>query len=145
MSALKKTLMSKGNATHVALYRRTGGRHFNRIKGLPVGLITLPGRKTRTLRTTPIVYFERAGSWLVVGSAGGAEADPQWFQNLRMTARATLEIGDQRHEVSVHTIEGEERDALWAWIVEKAPFFDGYRKKSGRTIPIAALTPTTQM
>jgi deazaflavin-dependent oxidoreductase (nitroreductase family) len=143
MSTLMKTLMSKANATHVALYRRTGGRHFNRIKGLPVCLLAVPGRKTGTPRTTPIVYFERAGSWLVVGSAGGAKADPQWFRNLRMADQATLEIGDRKHEVSVHITEGEERDALWVWVVEKAPFFDGYRKKSGRTIPIAVLTPTT--
>ncbi|MEP6816406.1 MAG: nitroreductase/quinone reductase family protein [Marmoricola sp.] len=143
MSALMKTLMSKGNAMHVALYRRTGGRHFNRIKGLPVCLLTVPGRKTGTPRTTPIVYFERAGTWLVVGSAGGAKADPQWFRNLRMADRATLEIGDREHGVSVHITAGEERDALWAWVVEQAPFFDGYRKKSGRTIPIAVLTRTT--
>ena len=39
MSALMKTLMRKGNATHVALYRRTGGRHFSRIRGLPVCLL----------------------------------------------------------------------------------------------------------
>ena len=143
MSALMKTLMSKGNATHVALYRRTGGRHFNRVKGLPVCLLTVPGRKTGTPRTTPIVYFERDGNWLVVGSAGGAKADPQWFRNLRTADRATLEIGDRKHEVSVHITEGEERDAQWAWLVEQAPFFDGYRKKSGRAIPIAVLTPTT--
>ena len=143
MSGLMKTLMRKGNAMHVALYRRTGGRHFNRVRGLPVCLLTVPGRKTGTLRTTPIACFERAGSWLVVGSAGGAKADPQWFRNLRMTDRATLEIGDRTHVVSVHDAKGEEWDALWASVVEQAPFFDGYRKKSGRAIPIAVLTPTT--
>ena len=74
MSGLMRTLMRKGNAMHVALYRRTGGRHFNRVRGLPVCLLTVPGRKTGTPRTTPMAYFERAGSWLVVGSAGGAKA-----------------------------------------------------------------------
>jgi deazaflavin-dependent oxidoreductase (nitroreductase family) len=143
MSGLMKTLMSKGNATHVALYRRTRGRRFNRIKGLPVCVLTVPGRKTGTPRATPMVYFDHAGSWLVVGSAGGAKSDPQWFRNLRMADRAALEIGDVTHEVSVHIAEGEERDALWSWTVEQAPFFDGYRTKSGRTIPIAVLTPTT--
>jgi len=28
-------------------------------------------------------------------------------------------------------------------VIQQAPFFEGYRKKSGRTIPIAVLTPTT--
>jgi deazaflavin-dependent oxidoreductase (nitroreductase family) len=143
MSGLVKALMRKGNAMHVALYRRTGGRHFNRVRGLPVCLLTVPGRKTGKQRTTPMAYFERDGSWLVVGSAGGAKADPQWFRNLRMVDRATLQIGDRTHEVSVRDAEGEERDALWASVVEQAPFFDGYRKKSGRTIPIAVLTPPT--
>lgn len=143
MSALVKTMMRKGNAAHVALYRRTRGRRFNRIKGLPVCLLTVPGRTTGTRRTTPIVYFERAGTWLVVGSAGGAKADPQWFRNLRAADEATLEIGDRKHEVSVHITKGEEREALWAWVVQQAPFFEGYKTKSGRTIPIAALTATT--
>ena len=143
MSGLMKTLMRKGNATHVALYRRTGGRHFSRIRGLPVCLLTVPGRKTGTPRTTPMVYFEHAGSWLVVGSAGGAKADPQWFRNLRQADRATLEIGDRKHKVSVHIPAGDELDTLWALVVGQAPFFDGYRKKSGRTIPIAVLTRST--
>ena len=54
-----------------------------------------------------------------------------------------LEIGDRKHEVSVHIPEGDELDALWASVVRQAPFFDGYRKKSGRTIPIAVLTRST--
>ena len=78
-----KSLMRTGNATHVALCRRTGGRRFNRIRGLPVCLLTAAGRKTGTPRTTPIAYFDRAGGWLVVGSAGGAKADPQWYRRSR--------------------------------------------------------------
>lgn len=140
MSALTKTLMRRGNAAHVALYRRTGGRRFSRIRGLPVCLLTVPGRRTGTPHTTPVAYFEHAGTWLVVGSAGGAKADPQWFRNLRQADRATLEIGDRKHDVSVHIPEGDELDALWAFVVEQAPSFDDYRKKSGRTIPIAVLT-----
>ena len=135
MNALVKKLMSTANAVHVALYRRTGGRRFNRIKGCPVCLLTVAGRKTGTRRTTPVVYFERDGAWLVIGSAGGAKVEPQWFRNLRSANRATLKIGDQTDEVAVRITDGEERHALWAWVVEQAPFFDGY--------PIAVLTATT--
>jgi deazaflavin-dependent oxidoreductase (nitroreductase family) len=143
MNGLVKILVRTGNSTHVALYRRTGGRRFNQIKGLPVCLLTVPGRKTGRSRTTPAAYFERAGGWLVVGSAGGAKADPQWFRNLRAAQRVTLEIGDRTHDVSVHIPQGEDRDVLWASVVEQAPFFDDYRKKSGRTIPLALLTPAS--
>jgi deazaflavin-dependent oxidoreductase (nitroreductase family) len=143
MNRVMKALMRTGNATHVALYRRTRGRRFNRVRGLPVCLLTVPGRKTGTPHTTPMAYFDRAGGWLVVGSAGGAKTDPQWFRNLRAAPRVTVEIGDQKHDVSVHIPQDEEREALWASVVEQAPSFDAYRTKSGRTIPLALLTPTT--
>ena len=40
-------------------------------------------------------------------------------------------------------VHGEEPEAAPAWVVGQAPFINGYRKKSGLTIPIAVLTRTT--
>lgn len=141
MASLIKTLMRGGNRAHVALYRRTGGRRFNTVKGLPVALLTVNGRKTGTPHTTPMAYFDHEGGWLVVGSAGGMPSDPQWFRNLRQADRARLQIGDRDREVAVHVAEGAEQDVLWAKVTSQAPFFEKYRTKAGRTIPVAVLTP----
>lgn len=133
--------MRRGNALHVALYRRTGGRRFNKVKGLPVALLTVKGRRTGTPHTTPMAYFDHEGGWLVVGSSGGMKSDPQWFRNLRQADQAKLQIGTTEREVAVHVAEGAEQDALWAKVTSEAPFFENYRSKAGRTIPVAVLTP----
>ncbi|HEY3003812.1 MAG TPA: nitroreductase/quinone reductase family protein [Kribbellaceae bacterium] len=93
------------------------------------------------LGTTPVSYFEYDDGWLVVGSGGGRRSDPQWFLNLRTAGRAVFEVGTTRTEVFARVAEGEEYDAVWKVVTDRAPFFDKYRQKAGRPIPVAVLTP----
>jgi len=69
------------------------------------------------------------------------EEPPQWIANLRHSARATIQIGRERQEVSAVVPQGAERDALWREVIEWKPFFQDYERKSGRVIPVAVLTP----
>jgi deazaflavin-dependent oxidoreductase (nitroreductase family) len=125
------------------LYRSTNGKLGSWARGpQPVMLLTVAGRKTGTPRTTPVSYFDHGGGYLVVGSAGGYSEDPQWFKNLVAADRAQLRIKDREIAVGVHVAENAERDALWNDVVVATdPGFLDYAKKSGRTIPIAVLTP----
>ena len=135
-------MMRAGNAAHVALYRRFDVGFLRSVKGMPILLLTVAGRSSGTLRTSPVGYFLDDGSYVVCGSAGGAAAEPQWFRNLRHADTATIEVGDERMEVDVHVAHGDERDRLWRRLLEVAPFFGGYEAKAaGRVIPLAALTP----
>ena len=111
---------------------------------MPVLLLTSAGRRSGTPRTTPLVYLENGDSWVVTGSAGGTPTEPQWFQNLRATDRATVEVGEARTGVSVHIADAEEREDLWQRLVAVAPYFAGYQKKCDRVIPMAVLTPDTK-
>ena len=45
--------------------------------------------------------------------------------------------------VLAHKANTEEKDRLWVQLVEKAPFFEGYRKKTKRDIPMIILQPAT--
>jgi deazaflavin-dependent oxidoreductase (nitroreductase family) len=131
-----------GNRLAVGLYRRSSGRIGGTAKGLPVMLITVPGRKTGTPHTAPVAYFEDNGRYIVTGSAGGTKADPQWFRNLRATTRARIQIGDNQYDVEAQVAEGADRDRLWQDIVlARAPFFAKYEQKGGRIIPVAVLSP----
>lgn len=141
MAGLAATLMRKANDVHVALYRRSRGRRFNTVKGRPILLLTVNGRTTGTPRTNPVAYLQEGASWVVAGSGGGSTAEPQWFRNLRRADRAAVEIGDVRTEVGVQVAEGAAYDDLWQKLIDVAPFFDGYRVKSGRVIPLAVLSP----
>lgn len=130
------------NLLLVWLYRRSGGRIGGAAKGLPVLLITVPGRRTGTPHTAPVAYFEADGRYVVTGSAGGTKTDPQWFRNLRAATRVQIQIGDQQYDVEARVPEGAERDRLWQDVVlARAPFFAKYEEKGGRFIPVAVLDP----
>ena len=86
------------------------------VNGSPVVLLTVAGRKTGTPLTVPVADFPLGDGWVVVGSAGGDAAEPQWFRNLRATDNAGVLVGDQRHDVSVRVLEGVERDVAFAGI-----------------------------
>lgn len=138
-----RSLMRTGNRVGVWVYRTSKGRIGGKGKGgSPVLVLTVKGRKSGREFSCPVAYFERSGGWVVVGSAGGLPDDPQWFRNLRATDHAVVQIGDRRHDVTVRILQGQERDDAWAQVLRENPAFGGYPSKSGRTMPLALLTPT---
>ncbi len=145
MSAIARRAMATGNKVASWLYRRTGGKVGGSARGVPVLLLTVPGRKSGLLRSVPVAYFDDEGRYVIAATAGGSKTDPQWIRNLAATKTAHIQIGDRQHDVDVRVAGPEERDELWAnVVVARAPSFAGYEAKSGdRTIPIAILTPTS--
>lgn len=141
MNVIVRNAMKAAGAVHIALYRSSKGRIGGRVKGLPIMLITVAGRTSGIKRTTPVVYIEDDGSWLVCGSAGGARDEPQWFRNLRAADTAGIEMLGVHTDVGVEVVEGESRDQRWRQLTAIAPFFDDYQAKVNRVIPIAVLTP----
>jgi len=137
-----RRLFRGANRLAVALYRRSGGRIGGSAKGIPVLLITAPGRRTGSPHTVPVAYIEHDGGYIVTGSAGGTKTEPQWFRNVRATRRVQIEIGHERYDAEVQVPDPAERDRLWQDVVlERAPFFAKYQEKAGRTIPVAVLSP----
>ncbi len=143
MAGIQKALMRGSNTVINGLYRASGGRVMGRVRGMPVLLLTVAGRKTGAPHTTAVAYLEDDGRYVVAGSAGGAPSEPQWFRNLRHADHATIEVGRRRMDVTVAVAEAEERRVLWARLVSRAPFFATYQDKVERQIPIAVLTPTS--
>lgn len=126
---------------YVFLYRLTGGRFGSRVQGLPVLLLTTTGRKTGKRRTTPLGYLEYDGGYVVTGSNAGFDTHPAWFHNLTSNARATIEIGDRRFDVSAERAGSDERGRLWARLIEQAPGYAAYAQRTRREIPMVILRP----
>lgn len=142
MSRIGRALWRTGNRVGVWLYRTSKGRLGARSRGgSPVLVLTVEGRKSGQLFSVPVAYFERAGGWLVVGSAAGMPQEPQWFKNLRATDRAVVEIADRSRDVTVRVLEGAERDEAFRQVLAENPGFGDYEKKAGRAMPLALLLP----
>lgn len=128
---------------HVALFRASGGRVGGRLrKSLPVLLLTTTGRKSGKPRTTPLLYVEDDGTYVIVASVGGAPNDPAWYLNLGADPHATIQIGPQTIAVSARTATPEERTRLWALATGMYPGYDDYQARTSREIPLVVLTPS---
>jgi deazaflavin-dependent oxidoreductase (nitroreductase family) len=127
------------------LYRASGGRLGGRIRsGAPVLLLTTTGRKSGKRRTTPLLYLEDAGNYVVIASVGGAPRHPAWYLNLLANPMATIEVGRRKLAVTARTATPEERARLWRLAVQMYPGYDDYQARTSREIPVVILAPGTQ-
>ncbi|HEX5919272.1 MAG TPA: nitroreductase/quinone reductase family protein [Nocardioides sp.] len=141
MGTSRRRFAVMGNRFGVFLHRAAGGR-LDAFGETTVLMITAPGRRTGLPRSTMVRYLEHDGGYLVWGTGSGAPRDPDWFRNLRHTARARVEIGRDEQEVDVEELTGPERDRVWRDVVlARAPGVARYERKAGRVIPVARLTP----
>ena len=75
----------------------------------------------------------------MTASSNGADKYPAWFLNLKANPRVTIEADDQRRSAIAHQASPEDQIRLWPRLTEKAPFFEGYRKKAKRDISMVIL------
>jgi deazaflavin-dependent oxidoreductase (nitroreductase family) len=131
-------------AIYVFLFRLTGGKVGSRVQGLPVLLLTTTGRKTGKERTTPLGYFEYDGGYVITGSNAGLHTQPAWFHNLRTIPQVTVQIQDKQLTAIAEPAEPELRKQLWAKLVELAPSYANYQKRTTREIPMVILRPVSK-
>lgn len=125
----------------VAVYRRTGGRIANKIKGAPVLLLDHVGRKSGQARTTPVLYLSDGDDLVIVASRGGSDAMPAWWLNLKASPDTTVTVGRERRRVHAQEASAEEKGRLWPRLLEIFPDFDVYRQRTSREIPVIVLRP----
>lgn len=125
----------------MVLYRASGGRIGGRLKAAPVLLLTTTGRRSGKRRTTPLLYVEDAGRYVIVASVGGAPKHPAWFLNLRDEPGASIRVGRRTLAVTAATATAEERSRLWTLAAAMYSGYDAYQARTSREIPVVILTP----
>jgi hypothetical protein len=58
------------------------------------------------------------------------------FLNLKANLRIAIEVDGMRGSVTAHQANKERKGRVWLQLVAQAPFFEGYRNKLKRNIPI---------
>jgi deazaflavin-dependent oxidoreductase (nitroreductase family) len=113
-----------------------------RDTGLPVIIVTHVGNKTGAIRKTPLMRVQDGANYVLVGSVGGAPADPVWVHNLR--AKPDVEVRDHAvvHPMRVHEVNDEtERTRLWKVAVAAFPPYEEYQGRTTRRIPVFIAEP----
>ena len=128
----------------VFLYNVSGGRIGGKMGKVPVLLLTTTGRKTGKQRTLPLVYIMDDSNYVITASAGGVDKHPGWFFNIRSNPQATIQVKDKHIQVTAEIAEPEKKSELWSRLVEVAPNFAGYEKRTSREIPMVILHPVEE-
>ncbi|MEA2273204.1 MAG: hypothetical protein QOI98_1912 [Solirubrobacteraceae bacterium] len=127
-------------ATHVNLYRASGGRIGKRISGVPILLLEHVGRKSGKRRTTPLMYVEDGDDLVLIASFGGAPKHPSWWINLRANPETTVQVGSERRSVRAREALPEERERLWDKAVDAYSDYAVYETRTDREIPVVVLS-----
>jgi F420H(2)-dependent quinone reductase len=106
---------------------------------MPVLLLTTTGRKTEKKRTVPVMYLHEDPNYVITAPNKGRDKPPPKRLNLQSSPQAIIELGDGTRLVMAEQASSEEKRRLWAQLVEKAPAFDGYQKRTRREIPMIIL------
>lgn len=128
---------------NVFVFRLTGGRLGGTfLRGAPVCLVTVIGRKTGEPHTIPLLYLQDGDDLLVVASKGGMSKHPVWYLNLIANPTCEVEVGRVRHTMCAARITPEEKARLWPRLCAMYPDYAGYQARTTRDIPVLRLTRT---
>ena len=129
------------NTRIIEEFRANAGSVGGPFEGATLLLLHTAGAKSGTHYTTPVVYLDDDGRYVIFASKAGAPSHPGWYHNLKAHPELHIEVGDKRLEVTADEVTGAERDRLYARQAERMPQFAEYQANIERVIPIIALTP----
>lgn len=127
---------------HEAIFRISKGRFANRGFGMPVLVLTTPGRKSGKERTTMLTSPVQDGDAVVlVASYGGDDRHPQWFLNLRENPEVEITMEGSTRQLRARVASPEEKATLWPRVVAAYRGYGQYQKRTDRDIPLVICEP----
>lgn len=125
-----------------AVYRLSGGRVGGANRGIPIGLLTMTGRRSGKSRTVPLMYLDDDIRFLVVASNGGYDAPPAWYVNLKSDPRAEFRTRSGVVKVTARDLTDAERTDIWARLVRHNPLWGAFQSCTERVTTVVALERT---
>ena len=130
------------NSTVISEFRATGGKAGGVFSGKPLILLHHIGAKSGTERISPLVPLLVDGRIFVFASKGGSDKNPDWYGNLVAHPNVTVELGTETFPATARTLEGDERDDIYAKQSALEPQFGDYQRMTRRIIPVVELVRT---
>jgi F420H(2)-dependent quinone reductase len=128
---------------NVLVYRITGGRIGGTfLRGAPVCLVTVIGRRSGEPHTIPLLYLRDGHDVVIVASKGGMSKHPVWYWNLVANPRCEVELGTEHRSMVARRVSSEEKAALWPRLCAMYPDYADYQARTTRDIPVLRLSPS---
>ena len=125
------------NASDIEESRGNQGKIAGR--GFPILLLTTTGAKTGERRVSPLAYEAGDDVLYVIAAKRGAPTHPAWYFNLVANPDVTVEVGSETYEATASSLQGEERDRVYAKMAAALPVYGEYQEKTDRVIPVVAI------
>jgi deazaflavin-dependent oxidoreductase (nitroreductase family) len=129
---------------HQTIYEQSRGLVGHRLLLMPTLLLRTTGRKSGLTRTNALVYGRDGADYLVCGSNGGHHLPPAWALNMEANPEVEIQVGVRRMPALARVLRpgDADYDRLFA-ICNRANRgqFAAYQKKTGRPLPVFAITP----
>lgn len=106
------------------------------IELVTVGRVS--GRSRSVLLTVPVIDGD---TLVLVASKGGDDRDPDWFKNLVANPAIEVDRRGSRRPMLARVATPDEREDLWPRIVASYHFYDSYRRRAAREIPVVICVP----
>ena len=123
-------------ADHVDRYLATDGADGFEWEGTQCVILTTVGRKSGSLRRTPLIRIRDGERYLLVASMGGAPQHPSWYLNLVDNPEVTVQDRGELHRLRARTATPQEKAELWPLAVSRWPDYDVYLTRTDRDIPL---------
>ena len=124
---------------HVDRYVATDGEEGHEWQGTTALILTTTGRRSGEPRSTPLIYQEHDGAYLVVASKGGADEPPAWYRNLEDQPEVTVQVKADRFPARARIAASGEKDEMWRKMTAAWPAYDEYQERTDREIPVVVL------
>jgi len=135
MSGLRRT----ASAAQAFMYRRGLIRKMGKMQQV---LLTTVGRKSGKPRTVQLGAVPEGDGWVVIGSAAGADANPNWWLNMVANPNVTVQVNDDVIRVRMQEITNPaDYERVWKAVVATNKGYANYPKKTSRKIPLGWLRP----
>ncbi|WP_127508152.1 nitroreductase/quinone reductase family protein [Actinoplanes solisilvae] len=135
--------MASFNDTIIENFRANAGVLGGHWENKETLLLHTPGRKTGKVTINPLVAAPDGTSYVLCGSAGGADKEPAWLTNLEaLEGPVTIELGTETLKADHKVVRPGDADwdrlyGLWRayW-----PDAADYETKTDRKFPVAVIT-----
>ncbi len=106
-------------------------------------ILTTVGRRTGSLRRSPLIRIHDGEHYLLVASMGGAPRHPSWYLNLVDNPEVTVQDRGEVHRLRARIATSEEKAELWPVAVSQWPEYDDYQARTDRDIPLVICDPAS--